>query len=374
VVDIGRAPYRTRARLYPGGPEFTIDWYVALDSAPPLPFPSAINNLEWEVDREEWLPVSVGEIYGAPREWILGAKKPLANGRHQCGTEADFGGAGVYDPLSPPVVYRNDGLPMCCGPGAVATGGAVGGGSATVAYTGPTGGAVGGGSATVAYTGPTGGAVGGGSATVGYGTSVEGSGGAVGGGSATVGYGTSVEGSGGAVGGGSATVEYLTPEVGSGGAVGGGTAEVEYLTPVEGSGGAVGGGTAEVEYLTPVEGSGGAVGGGSATVGYGTSVEGSGGAVGGGSATVEYTPASYGCDTYRVDWDGSDWFPTRTTALEWVDGNWVLTADGAGEWWLVNAVVGYSSSVPSWDGTGLESFGNGGTASDATVECADIPP
>ena len=313
MVDIGRTPYRTLAHLYPDSDEvFEIEWYQARPEAPCLPYPSALNNLIWERDREEWLPTAVGEIYGAPRVYTRGAIKPLANGLHQCGTPADFAGRGVYDPLSPPVVYRDDGLPMCCGPGAVGRGGAVGGGSATVSYTGPYGGAVGGGSALVAYTHSTGGAVGGGTSGVWWGAWRVGTGGAVGGGVAPVGYGGYV--------------------VGSGGAVGGGESEVVYDPYIPITGGAVGGGESEVVYVVTEEGSGGAVGGG--------------------SADVEYTPPAYGCETYRVDWDGSDYYLDRTGPLGWSDGEWVLTASGTGDWELSAVTPLYLSAVSGWDGSG----------------------
>jgi hypothetical protein len=349
VVDIGHAPYRTHARLYEGGPVFEIEWYEALPSAPCLPYPSAISNLIWERDREEWLPTIVGEIYGAPRTYHRGKRKPLASGLHQCGTAADYAGAGVYDPTSPPVVYRNDGLPICCGPGAVATGGAVGGGSAVVVYTRPAGGAVGGGTSSHSYTRPAGGAVGGGTS------------------SAT--WASPVGVSGGAVGGGSAEVEYTPPVVGSGGGVGGGSVSHSYTRP---DGGAVGGGSpALVLYYTPEVGSGGAVGGGSAVVEYTPPVVGSGGAVGGGSADVSWIPDGFGCDLYDVTpIVGPVITMSRTGEMDWAGSGWSMSYNGVNVWVLFFGPDEWFTLT--WDGTGSRVFDpQFPTTGNVTVACGD---
>jgi hypothetical protein len=124
VVDIGRSTYRTLARLYPDSDEvFEIEWYVARDDAPLLGFPSALNQLIWARDHDEYLITAVGEIPLAP--WIKTRyhTPPLALGDHYCGTEDDFAGQGTYDDTSPDVTYRPDGLPTCCGPLVEGTGG-----------------------------------------------------------------------------------------------------------------------------------------------------------------------------------------------------------------------------------------------------------
>lgn len=116
VVDIGHDAYTTTARLYPDSDRlFKIRWYEALPDAQPLPFPSAINNLVFERDREDWLPTAVGEVFGAPYTQSRPSVNPLATGDHYCGTEDDFGGRGQIDEDGPPVEYRPDGLPVCCG-------------------------------------------------------------------------------------------------------------------------------------------------------------------------------------------------------------------------------------------------------------------
>ena len=136
MVDIGRAPYRTRARLYPDSDEeFEIQWYIARDDAPLFRGPRAVNNLEWEKDRDEYLPTSVGEIYSSRRSTRNWRVKLLALGQHQCGTAADFAGDGVFDPDSPPVEYRPDHLPKCCGWAFEGAGGGVGSGGANMTWT-----------------------------------------------------------------------------------------------------------------------------------------------------------------------------------------------------------------------------------------------
>ena len=129
MVDYGRAPYKTRARLYPDSDqEFDVVWYIARDDAPLYRGPRALNNLEWERDREDWLQTSVGEIFGTRTETTDWKSKPLALGDHQCGTPADFAGDGVFNDQPPFVTYRNDGLPTCCGWKFLADGGAAGSG------------------------------------------------------------------------------------------------------------------------------------------------------------------------------------------------------------------------------------------------------
>lgn len=99
--------------------------------------PRAINNLEWERDREEYLPTTVGELYGTRRETRNWRVKLLALGEHRCGTDADFAGDGVCDPSPPYVSYRPDHLPTCCGAAQEGDGGGVGSGSADVVWAGP---------------------------------------------------------------------------------------------------------------------------------------------------------------------------------------------------------------------------------------------
>ena len=237
VVDIGSSPYKTRARLYPDSDqEFEIEWYEARPDAPLLGVPSALNCLEWEGDRSDWLPTVVGEIFGANVTRSRRKIKPLATGQHRCGTAADFAGDGIFDPLAPPVEYREDGLPTCCAEGVVGEGGLGFGGEATVAYTGP-------------YTGY-GGLVLGGSAYASYSYPPEG--GLVLGGSAYASYSYPPEG--GLVLGGSAYASYGTPILGSGGLGIGGVASVSYGTPILGSGGLGIGGVASVSYGTPILG------------------------------------------------------------------------------------------------------------------------
>ena len=90
-------------------------WYVARDDAPLLGFPSALNNLVFARDRDDWVETAVGEIFGSQYTQQPPDVNPLALGDHYCGTPEDFAGEGAIDMDSPPVEYRPDGLPLCCG-------------------------------------------------------------------------------------------------------------------------------------------------------------------------------------------------------------------------------------------------------------------
>lgn len=173
-----------------------------------------------------------------------------------------------------------------------ASGGAVGGGSATVAVAYAfnivvSGGSLGGGTAVVSLQQPNvyavtaaGGAIGGGSAAVSFSGTVDvtGAGGAVAGGTATIGaaYTFNVVASGGSVGGGAAVVALFQPlnfsGVGTGGSLGGGAATVAGLVAQVGSGGAKSGGSAITQLVKIMDsthiGSGGAKSGGTAPSEY----------------------------------------------------------------------------------------------------------
>jgi hypothetical protein len=132
-TEIGRAPYKTRARLYPDSEqEFDLVWYPARDDVPFLRGPHAINSLRWEEDREDWLPLAVGEIFGTDRDYNPERGKPTALGLHTCGTSEDFAGDGRIDFNPPFVEYNPDQLPRCCGSVFESAGGVALGGSADV--------------------------------------------------------------------------------------------------------------------------------------------------------------------------------------------------------------------------------------------------
>jgi len=196
VCDFGRRPYTTRARLFRDSPtEVDLVWYPAKPDAPVLPFTSSVLSLDWTDD--PWLDTPLGEVPGAPRVYNRQTVKPLAGGNHQCGTPDDFEWGAHYDPLRPPILYRPDGLPWCCGNALVGIGGGAGGGLGTVTVTGV----------------------------------LVGSGGGAGGGLGTVYYSPLLVGSGGGAGGGLGTVYYSPLLVGSGGGAGGGLGTVSYTPP-----------------------------------------------------------------------------------------------------------------------------------------------
>lgn len=81
------------------------------DDAPQLPYPTQIQVSA--LTQVPWL-FKVGEVYGAPRSNAFqGMKRGVPNG-HVCGDEKDFTTGGSYDPDAPPVVYDEQGLPLCC--------------------------------------------------------------------------------------------------------------------------------------------------------------------------------------------------------------------------------------------------------------------
>jgi hypothetical protein len=137
VVDIGRDAYTTSARLYPDSDRvFRIRWYQALPTARLLGVPSALNNLVFERDRDEFLITAVGEIPLAQYTQQPPDMNPLALGQGVCGTADDFGGRGTINEQPPFVQRRPDGLPMCCGEQIQGSGGlGLGGGSVTPEFT-----------------------------------------------------------------------------------------------------------------------------------------------------------------------------------------------------------------------------------------------
>jgi hypothetical protein len=113
VVDWGRVPYRTRCRFFRDDEtEDEIRWVEARPDAPPLPYTSIIVNSFNERDKELW--EGVGEVWGEPRPYT-GQRAPRGlDGDHVCGTAADFGEGGLYEPTVPPVAYDANGFARCC--------------------------------------------------------------------------------------------------------------------------------------------------------------------------------------------------------------------------------------------------------------------
>lgn len=88
-----------------------IIWYPVDDDAPQLPYPTQIQNAA--LTNVPWL-FKVGEVYDAPKRFSAQrAKLGVPNG-HVCGGEKDFTTGGEYQPSLPPVVYDEQGLPLCC--------------------------------------------------------------------------------------------------------------------------------------------------------------------------------------------------------------------------------------------------------------------
>lgn len=93
----------------------------ARPDAEPLDYPSVILCRQQEAD--DWLPIAPGEVAEAIRKTTL-ERAPIGSGvGHVCGSEDDFAEGGVYDEQEPPVRYGTSGLPLCCNPVVVVSGG-----------------------------------------------------------------------------------------------------------------------------------------------------------------------------------------------------------------------------------------------------------
>jgi hypothetical protein len=58
----------------------------------------------------------VGEVFGEDRTFLPKSLPTFPPNNHICGTEQDHREGGEYLPALPPVTFREDGLPTCCGP------------------------------------------------------------------------------------------------------------------------------------------------------------------------------------------------------------------------------------------------------------------
>lgn len=138
---MARFPYTTPCHFFSDSDEVNdIVWYPCNPGAPDLPYPTVIRNTAMQDDN--WRQWSPGEIYD-PFDRPYNGKLPIPGvpAGHICGTPEDFAnGCSLTDPR-PPLEYRADGLPACCGGVVVGSGGAGAGGSAVVAVSanpGPT--------------------------------------------------------------------------------------------------------------------------------------------------------------------------------------------------------------------------------------------
>jgi len=92
----------------------TIRWRPARPEAGTLPFPSGIISLDWH--SEPHVVEGLGEVYGEERPFVWLDPLEHTPTPHICGTEADHLMGSEYRPDLPPVTFRADGLPTCCGP------------------------------------------------------------------------------------------------------------------------------------------------------------------------------------------------------------------------------------------------------------------
>lgn len=130
-MDIARRPYTTRCRPWAASDEeVNIVWYPVPWTNPVLGFPSKIQSLD-QCSRP-WAAEGVGEVYGAPRVYNAEKVKPFVDGRHVCGNFREFNGEIPKDDSIPPVIYAENGLPVCCAPPVIGQGGGEVGGVADV--------------------------------------------------------------------------------------------------------------------------------------------------------------------------------------------------------------------------------------------------
>lgn len=110
-----------------GGPPAEIEWFPCAPGAKPLPFASRICSLDWQDFAVS--QTGIGEIFGAPRRFLLKRAIPGAVTDHFCGAQSDFEGEALPTPPGRPTQYQENGLPVCCPTplvgGLAATGGAV---------------------------------------------------------------------------------------------------------------------------------------------------------------------------------------------------------------------------------------------------------
>jgi hypothetical protein len=131
-----RDAYTTKCRPFRNSDvEVDIVWYPALPDAPALGFPSIMVSHFLDFTGAVWPPG--GEVPNVPSPINFEPSKPGAIGSHVCGTPEDFAEGGLYLPDDPPVTYRTDGLPSCCGAAAAGRGGLALGGRSVVVVTNP---------------------------------------------------------------------------------------------------------------------------------------------------------------------------------------------------------------------------------------------
>lgn len=119
AVDIGSRPFRATYRPFRNSDEeVEIEWFPCAPGAENYDGVSCITIPQWEREQFEFtdglLPLSTVVPTGKP------VTRPGTGRGHVCGSEEDHREGGLYEPLEPPVVYGQLGLPHCCGAPVVA--------------------------------------------------------------------------------------------------------------------------------------------------------------------------------------------------------------------------------------------------------------
>ena len=312
-VDIGNRSYRTMARVFEDSDELVeIQWFPADPGADFLPQSTCITSLVWAT--EPWRQRPIGEEYRPRRRYIRKDRIPGAVGPHFCGTIYEFRNGCEYRPDLPPVLYRDDGLPLCCNPFWLSSeGGLKLGGSEVVSSSG------------------------------------------------------GISSEGGLKLGGSEVVNTNPKLTSAGGIRLGGRDLVWTDATIRSEGGLRLGGSAEVVAGGLVESEGGLRLGGSAEVVAGGLVESEGGLRLGGSDSE-----IFGCEQYLVLIGGTiTVIVNRTGPRTWAGGDLVLEYLGGLHWVMDDTVLVWHWDAIGWDGQGTWPFVPIGAGVGATVSCDD---
>lgn len=107
-----RRPYSTWARLinHPDAPLVRLRWFFT--DLPFIDVPTVINSREWDTD--DLRDLALGEVWGAATPYNGLERVPGLIGEHICGEAHQFIDGATWPPVSPPVEYGADWIPLCC--------------------------------------------------------------------------------------------------------------------------------------------------------------------------------------------------------------------------------------------------------------------
>lgn len=116
-----RACYRTRMRFYSERTDVQVwvRWFFVPHNTPACPHVTTFNSRNWLDDERDPWP-AMGEVEGAPREFVDGSAPAQVLALRPCGPVSAFT-VGVPFPPDPPITPAVWGLPLCCIPGGTLT-------------------------------------------------------------------------------------------------------------------------------------------------------------------------------------------------------------------------------------------------------------